>query len=421
MICFNKKSRLYRHSLYFLMTTISIVLQMGSAAQALEVRNAAQITNTPVPTSTSQAENLCQTPFVLPSEFLNMQKELDSKIRDFSNLPAFAKKADELLSKLITAKSPVIISWMNKRDLQSKSEEDVIREWRKYFAFNFVIAKYPYNETQMDLPIEFLFTSINKLLTKSQFQEKMEALFKKAQLNSIETIKKFKLEKSIETQILNRVQNTKLYWPADLKNSKFKNQALEFFDWGIAYDPIANEINMGINALKYPNDETYLAVFSHELAHSFDSCRWGAFFKDAWPFEKIGNCLRAEDSADAKRRDDASLDTLIKSGKVSADLAQGLKLNSTCNKTNYPPEGVQADQLPETFADWFSAEAMSQLPLALNTNLRADLCEEKPLSKGSSYLSNRDRLVKIYFAHPVLNKLILNQSSKPKTKYCSYF
>jgi hypothetical protein len=420
MICLNKESRTNQNQLYFFLLILFVTLQISLTAQAIEVHKPSQITITPYPTSTQQVTGLCQTPFVLPNEYLNIQNELDSKIRDFANLPAFAKKADELLSKLITAKSPVIVSWMNKRDLQSKSEEDVIREWRKYFAFNFVIAKYPYNETQMDLPIEFLFTSINKIFAKNQFQAKMEALFKKAQLNSIETLKKYKFTNAIETQILSRVQNTKLYWAGDLKSSKFKNQPLEFFDWGIAYDPTANEINMGINALKYPNDETYLAVFSHELAHSFDSCRWGAFFTGPWPFEKVGNCLRAEDGPGAKKRDDSYLDTLIKSGKMNSELAQGLKLNPTCNKTNYPPEGVQADQLPETFADWFSAEAMSQLPLTSNTNLRADLCEEESLNKGSSYLSNRDRLIKIYFTHPVLKNSILNQSSKSTTKYCSY-
>jgi hypothetical protein len=105
---------------------------------------------------------------------------------------------------------------------------------------------------------------------------------------------------------------------------------------------------------------------------------------------------------------------------LPADLGQALKLNPTCNKIIYPPEGLQADQLPETFADWFSAETMAQLHLASTANLRTDLCEPKPLNKGSSYLSNQDRLDKIYFANPILKSAPANKNLQPTFKYCSF-
>jgi hypothetical protein len=107
------------------------------------------------------------------------------------------------------------------------------------------------------------------------------------------------------------------------------------------------------------------------------------------------------------------------------ELAQAMKLNPTCNKTNYPPPGLQADQLPEVFADWFSAETMAQLHLLTIANLRSDLCDNKTLNEGSSYLNNRDRLEKIYFANPLLNDAIQNSKLQDKDrksnfKYCSF-
>jgi hypothetical protein len=361
----------------------------------------------------ASAVEICQTQYTLPTDYLKVQAAIDQKIGEFSNLPAFAKKADALLSKLITAKSPVIITWINKRNLQTKSEEEVIREWRKYFALNFIIAKYPYKETELDLPIEFLFGTINKLFLQDGLQQKMESLFKKTQTNAMELIKAYKFEKTLESQINTRIQNIKIYWAGALKDSKFKNQPLEFLDWGIAYDPVNNEINMGVHALAYPNEETFLAVFSHEIAHSFDSCRWGAYFVGNWPFEKIAKCLRSSDSAGAKPRDDTKLPALITEGKITNELAEALKLNPTCNKREYPPLGTQADQLPETFADWYSAEAMAQMHLPVTANIRTDLCADKTLNDGSSYLGNRDRLEKIYFANPKLNPYLnLNSSVK---------
>ncbi|MBC7428247.1 MAG: hypothetical protein H7336_06520 [Bacteriovorax sp.] len=55
------------------------------------------------------------------------------------------------------------------------------------------------------------------------------------------------------------------------------------------------------------------------------------------------------------------MDEFIKLGKLTPDLVNALKANSTCNKLVYPGKGIQADQLPESFADWFSAEVISKI------------------------------------------------------------
>jgi len=160
-----------------------------------------------------------------------------------------------------------------------------------------------------------------------------------------------------------------------------------------------------------------MAVFAHEVGHSFDPCRWSAFYEGVWPFEKVGQCLRSDKSVGAKARDDSKLEAFQKAGRISSELGAALKANPTCNKLVYPPAGIQADQLPETFADWFSAEVISRYKNLDVSKLRLDLCEGKNLVEGSSYPANGLRQGKIYYAHPVIRKLL--KSNEENDHYCS--
>lgn len=100
-------------------------------------------------------------------------------------------------------------------------------------------------------------------------------------------------------------------------------------------------------------------------------------------------------------------------------MALALKLNPTCNKLAYPPSGTQADQLSESFADWFSAEVMACTKETDLAQMRANLCEKKELSEESSYPSNKARLEKIYFLQPQL-KAKLKVSDSISGKYCAF-
>lgn len=340
----------------------------------------------------------CDT-YQIPKIYTDTKSKVDEKIRIFSNKKDIAQRADDTLSKLIAAKSSIISSWMSKRGLSSKSEDEIVREWRSYFARNFILTKYPHGDVNIDKAIDSLMEEINKLFANKTFQDKLENLFEKTKKQSLITIKHFPIGDEQKKKISLRIESIRLYWMKDFKSSKFSNLPMDFLDWGIAYNPVANEINIGINSLSYPNDETYLAVFSHEIGHSFDSCRWGAYFEGNWAFETIGECLRKAESVGAKKRDDSKMDLLVRTNK---ELALSLKANSTCNKLGYPPSGLQADQLPESFADWFSTETMASIDGLKTSQLRADLCDGKELSEGSSYPSNDLRLRAIYFAHPRL-------------------
>jgi hypothetical protein len=351
----------------------------------------------------SLGSSLCKMPYQV-SAYATMKSDLEKKIEAFANNKIVATQADALLSKLISAKSPVINSWINKRDLGNTSEKEIVKAWRIYFAQNFVLVKYPQDESKINTEIEKLVNQTLSNYLNSKFKGRMEKLFSTAKKMAIETIENYKIEKG--PAMVERIQAIKLYWPKDLKSARNNAVPLDIIKWGVAYDPVPNEINIGLEALAYPNDSTYLAVFAHEIGHSFDSCRWGAFFDGKWPFEAIGECLRSDQSVGAKKRDDSKIEDLVKAGKLSKDLAMALKLNPTCNKSAYPTPGTQADQLQESFADWFSAEVVARIKDIDLTQLRADLCEKKELSEGSSYPSNEKRLERIYYLQPQLKEKI---------------
>ncbi|MCJ8277938.1 MAG: hypothetical protein MJK18_13940, partial [Bdellovibrionales bacterium] len=69
----------------------------------------------------------------------------------------------------------------------------------------------------------------------------------------------------------------------------------------------------------------------------------------------------------------------------------------------------------EVFGDWFSTEVVAQSTY-LDQNMRTDLCERRELKKGSSYISNQDRLNRIYFAQPQIQKKL---GVKSQASYCS--
>lgn len=351
-----------------------------------------------------------------PESYHKIRKNIDKEIDKFVLNKAVVQESDSILDKLTKAKSPVIISWLNKPEHAGKSEEELVKLWRHYYAKNILLAKYPHENPTISREMAKTVDRIVKTNFKTSFKKRMQKIFSQVKSKAKDVIVSYRLQS--EKVILDRVNQIELYWPEKFAQAKNNSSPLDVIEWGIAYSPVENKINMGVLALLYPNDETYYSVFAHEIAHSFDSCRWGAFFEGEWPFAQVGDCLRTEKSIQAKKRDDSQLEILVKSGKLSQDLALGLKSNSTCTKTNYPPLGVQADQLPESFADWFSAEVIADFSKLSFKNIRQDLCEEKKLIAGSSYPTNKDRLEKIYFAHPLIKqKLAIAEAND---SYCKY-
>lgn len=355
-----------------------------------------------------------------PNEGINpkyeaLQNSIDQKIAQSANLVTVAKEADAVLSKLLSSKSPIIMNWFEKRNLLNEPEEKIAKEWRKYYLENFILTKYPTPHADLNSSVESLFNDINELSFNAEDKKKTTKLFQEAQNKSIEVVKTWKIDEETKKEIISKISTIKLYWFEKLKGSKYQNIPLEFIKWGVAYDPVTNEINLGVQAKRYGSDATLFSVLVHEIGHSFDPCRWSAFFKQKNPFDKLYSCLRDEKSAGAKPRDDSRMQEMLDKKFLNQAMVDSLKSNPTCNRTIYPPTGTQKDQLLEVFADWFAAEVVAESTY-LTSDLRKDLCNDQDLSEGSSYLSHKDRLEKIYFAHPKVQKAL---KQKPSAKYCN--
>lgn len=364
--------------------------------------------------TTASGNSIC-TNYELPNDYFKMKSDVEKNIDNFADNKAIAHQADEVLSKLIKTKGQFITNWYANGKFKGKSEEEVIKVWRRYFARTFLLMKYPQGDVKVDYEIEKLVDHLLEKNFNKDFKKTLEKNFAVSKSLAIETVTSMNLPQN--KVIIEKIKSINLYWPNQLKTARNNSIPLDLIDWGIAYDPLSNEINIGLNSLSYSNDETLIAVFAHEIGHSFDSCRWGAFYEGEWPFQKVGQCLRSGKSANAKKRDDSKLESFQKKGKVSLELVEALKANPTCNKLAYPSQGVQADQLPETFADWFSAEVVSRLKDLDVRKLRLDLCEDQALVNGSSYPANHVRQENIYYSHPEIKKLLADKSLS-KGVYC---
>jgi len=368
-------------------------------------------------TLTIHASNYCSNQVSINLNYLKAQKQIEKIETQLANNKTIAQKADKILLGLIQQNSPTITNWIKTRNLNPEKDDELIaQKWRQYFLTDFMFRAYPVNEQDIDILIEKHFNRINDIVFTKKNVSKFEKLFAQSQKLSIKKINSYSIAPEIKKNIINEIQKIKLYWMKDFKTSKFAKFPMEYIDWGIAFDPSTSEINMGLHSVKSPNDETVVAVFAHEIAHAFDPCRYQHIFKEENPFTKVISCLRSNESVAAKTRDDTLMENLIKRGKLSKELADELIKHPICNKSNYPPIGFQKDQINEVFADWFSAEVIASSSL-MTKNLRADLCQENPLMKGSSYIENVDRLNKIYLANPIIGKKV---NFKPISQYCLF-
>ncbi len=346
-----------------------------------------------------------------------LQNEFSAQKKLFVKNKDIVAAADETLEKLLKAKSPAVLSWMQRRNLVSQSEDEIVKQWRQYYVDEFFINQYPFrNESRaekLNKIYEQFVNGLNKKFFTSKYRKQIDDVFSKTKKQSLLVIEQMNLLPEQKKQLIKIVSGISLYWFDDFKASRFADKASEFLNWGVAFDPTHNEINVGLDILSYPDlefaHETLQAVFAHEMAHAFDSCRWSAFHEGVWPFSKVGDCLRGVGSVHALKRDDSMLDKMMQQHpEIAADVAD-LKKNNTCNSAKYPPVGVQADQLPESFADWFSAEVLASMISDIKV-VRSDLQQDKELRKGSSYPKNQERLSRIYMAQPKIKKSLKLES-----------
>lgn len=356
------------------------------------------------------------TQYKLPKKYVKILAHKELILNRISMNKHLALKSDETLSLFVKAKSTVFMSWLKRNQLDpARDDEKIVKKWRRYYLETVLLRKYPLNNPHSNKVIEKGYDEIVSKSFPDKTQKRYEDIFSKVKKASRSYLKEKVKDANARKQILKKIKLTKLYFSPNLKVSKFKKNMHDFLNWSLSYDPVNNEINVGLDSLKIQSDENLFAILAHELAHAFDPCRWNAFYQGPYPFEEVINCLRGKDSASLKARDDSDLKRLIDEGSISKEVGLSLKQNPTCNRPFFPPPGKQKDQSLEGFADWYSADLLGFDQAFLGPKVRKEFCKNSNLSKGSSYLSNRDRLEKIYLAHPVLKRRF---KVKSNVKYC---
>lgn len=341
---------------------------------------------------------------------------------DLANSKPIAAVADEALGNLIAKKSPVVTSWIKRRKLDVNDPVNVAKQWRLYYIENIVLSSGTFKDRPkviQDLLDKELSEIFSELYTKKKIAL-LENGFKLAK-NSALSVLKIQLGKSkAYNEIENKVKAIKVFIPMKVKGTKVAEAPRDFLEWGLAYDPKTNEINIGLEGLNFAFAKyraTLVSLMAHEIAHSFDSCRYSGYYKSKNPFESIQKCLRNSTSAGAKYRDDSQLQFLVQNKVLTKEVGDNLLANPTCNRSLYPLPGKQRDQLDEVFADWFSAEVVAHSGIAVD-NLRSELCLDKELRKGSSYVSNERRLTSIYLTQPTIAKKL--KIVENEYRHCSH-
>ncbi|MFG1492326.1 hypothetical protein ABMA75_02080 [Halobacteriovorax sp. ZH4_bin.1] len=341
---------------------------------------------------------------------------------DLANSRPIAAVADEALGSLIAKKSPVVTSWIKRRKLDINDPVNVAKQWRLYYIENIVLSSGTFKDRPkviQDLLDKKLSAVFTNLYTKKKIAL-LEDSFKRAKKSALSVLEiqlgKSKALKEIEE----KVKTIKIFIPKKVSGTKVAQAPRDFLEWGFSYDPKSNEINIGLEGLNFAFAKyraSLVSLMAHEIAHSFDSCRYSGFYKSKNPFESIQKCLRNSTSAGAKYRDDSQLNFLVQNKVLTKEVSDNLLANPTCNRSLYPLPGKQRDQLDEVFADWFSAEVVAHSGIDVD-NLRSELCLDKELRKGSSYISNKRRLTSLYLAQPTIAKKL--KISENEYRYCSH-
>ncbi|EPZ51457.1 hypothetical protein M902_2528 [Bacteriovorax sp. BAL6_X] len=341
---------------------------------------------------------------------------------DLANSKPIAAVADEALGSLIAKKSPVVTSWIKRRKLDVNDPVNVAKQWRLYYIENIVLSSGTFKERPkviQDLLDKELSKVFSELYTKNKVAL-LENTFKLAKKSALSVLKIQLGNSKALNEIENKVKAINIFIPKKVSGTKVAQAPRDFLEWGFSYDPKSNEINIGLEGLNFAYAKyrsTLVSLMAHEIAHSFDSCRYSGFYKSQNPFESIQKCLRNSTSAGAKYRDDSQLNFLVQNKVLTKEVGENILANPTCNRSLYPLPGKQRDQLDEIFADWFSAEVVAHSGIAID-NLRSELCLDKELRKGSSYVSNKRRLTSIYLTQPTIAKKL--KIIENEYRHCSH-
>ncbi len=365
--------------------------------------------------SVALAATPCDSQTAVAPEYKDVQKQIDDKLATAGNLATIAEEADGVLSKLIAAKSPILMTWLKDRQLMSADEIEIAKAWRLYYLHKFVLDRYPTDNAAINRSVNALFSQAHDIALDQNLKTRLAGVLEAVKKDAKRLVLTWEVPKKDKQSIIHRIDTVQLAWFSSLETSPFKSNPMSFLSHGLDYNANKHQIFVGVKTRSLASDANFYTALAHELSHAFDPCHWGLFIKGPSPFSHLENCLRNPQGAAAKKRDDGSLIKALKGQMISKEMAQSLQQNPTCNTDQYPPQELQKDQLNEAFADWFAAEVFATS--SYNKHFpRPDLCRDQKPDLHGEQLANDLRLQRIYLAHPAIAKV---WSPDSPTVYCS--
>ena len=361
------------------------------------------------------ATSPCQSVSPGSTEYSELTKKAEKKFANAGNLATIASEADSVLAKLIANKSPVLVNWLQERELDSAKEDQIAKAWRLYYFHKFVVDRYPTDNKAINRSLEGLLKDMDDMAFDQSFKSKLEKILTTVKKDAKRRFLSWPIKQKDKQSITHRIDTVQLRWFKGLASSPYANKPLSYLASSLSYDPSKHQIHVGMKTKSYPTDASLYSVLAHEIAHSFDSCQWGLYIKGDFPFKKVESCMRALEGIHVKVRDDSHMKQAILDDVISKEMSQSLQQNPTCSLPQYPPRGVQKDQWPEAFSDWFAAEMFAFGHERIKELPRPDLCRDFKANPTSSLLSPLDRLLKIYLAQP---KLAALWPQDPAPTYC---
>lgn len=361
----------------------------------------------------------CPSDLKMDPQINELNLKIEKKMSETSNLVTISSEADRVLGQLTRSQNPTFINWLRQQGFVGGDPLGIASQWRKYYLQNYILNKFPTPKPGINTSVESLFKDIQNLAFEDKFQKKIKTVFAEAKKESLQYVDKLKLAEAQRDSLKNRIEKMELYWLNQLKGGPFQNKPLEFLSSGLTYDKKTHQILVGLKSRELLDKASLFTVLVQNFAQSFDSCLWPQYLSGKDPFAKLHTCFRDSQSAEAKPRDDSYIEQWVFKKLISENNVEFLKAYPLCNLRNYPPDGVQKEQINSVFSDWFAAEVLAQSEYKTST-IRTDLCllGSSIMPLFSAELNPRERLKRIYYVQPKIKATINSQSSY---KYCSFF
>ncbi len=310
--------------------------------------------------STLWASNLCEN----HSSQQSMSQKISSRLDQAVNLVHIAQQADRVLGQLTKSKSPVLLSWLEQKKLTLSKEDEIAKEWRKYYFDQFILRKFPTPHPPVNQTVESLFKELREQTITAETQKKLQNTLILAR-EKIETYLATlsHIDEVTRSKIVDRLKNIKILFIDQLKGSRFQNHPLAYLDLTLDYDHDSQSISVGPMIDDFKNDDAaLLALMIYQISQSFDPCQWSLLNWGENPFLTVLKCLRENKSVLAQPRNDSHIDHLLKSQRLNAEQVQKLKAHPFCDWSFYRSPKIQQDEINSAFSHWVTAEIISQSP-----------------------------------------------------------